>query len=258
MNSDYYNNYGDDSIDNYVDNVLLSDESELERTRFLKSLCPKDVETLLDVGAGHGLLMEQLSESCKCEGIEITEEKVEFIKRRFDLKATQGSAHELPHEDESFDALYCCEVLEHLPFGIYEQTLQELQRVSKKYIVISVPYNETPRSTRCPYCRTIFNPNYHFRAFSRQTLENLFQSYELIQHEAFGKCKDFSLIPRIVREYILPKKFTSTTLCPACNYSNQASSQSNPSTQKPSPLSRFLPKKPRWHIAVYRKRQISS
>jgi ubiquinone/menaquinone biosynthesis C-methylase UbiE len=257
MNSEYYSNYGDDSIDSYVDEVLLKDELENQRTDFSKSLCPDDVETVLDVGAGHGLLMEQLSKKYTCEGLEITEDKVDFIKRRFNLKATQGSAHKLPFEDQSFDMLYCCEVLEHLPFGIYEKALQELQRVSKKYIIVSVPYNEAARSARCPYCRTIFNPNYHFRTFSQLAMEQLFDTYELVQHEAFGKCKDFSLIPKVVREYILPKKFKSTTLCPACGYCNQPDSTGVTPTSKPSPLSQFLPKKPRWHIAVYRKRQVS-
>ena len=101
MNSEYYSNYGDDSIDSYVDEVLLKDELENQRTDFSKSLCPDDVETVLDVGAGHGLLMEQLSKKYTCEGLEITEDKVDFIKRRFNLKATQGSAHKLPFEDQS-------------------------------------------------------------------------------------------------------------------------------------------------------------
>ena len=40
----------------------------------------------------------------------------------------------LPFEDNSFDLVLCCEVLEHLPDDIYQDALKEIQRVSNEYI----------------------------------------------------------------------------------------------------------------------------
>lgn len=51
-----------------------------------------------------------------------------------------GSVLELPFTDNSFDLILCSEVLEHLPFSKFKQALGELERVSKKYVVLSLPY----------------------------------------------------------------------------------------------------------------------
>jgi predicted SAM-dependent methyltransferase len=42
--------------------------------------------------------------------------------------------------DNSFDLAVCAEVLEHLPFEKFEASILELKRVSKKYIIVSLPY----------------------------------------------------------------------------------------------------------------------
>jgi len=50
-----------------------------------------------------------------------------------------GSVLELPFADNSFDLILCAEVLEHLPFSEFEKALGELRRVSKKYVILSLP-----------------------------------------------------------------------------------------------------------------------
>lgn len=60
-----------------------------------------------------------------------------------DLNAKKGiikidlNKHKLPFKDKTFDYVFCLEVLEHIhsPFKV----LSELKRVSKKYVIISVP-----------------------------------------------------------------------------------------------------------------------
>ncbi len=50
-----------------------------------------------------------------------------------------GSIVNLPLKDFSFEVVMCYQVLEHLPFFTFEQSLRELRRVSSKFIIISLP-----------------------------------------------------------------------------------------------------------------------
>ncbi|HSU72852.1 MAG TPA: methyltransferase domain-containing protein [Candidatus Binatia bacterium] len=52
-----------------------------------------------------------------------------------------GDIRNLPFPDASFDTAVAFEILEHLPFEDFEKSLQELKRVSKKYVILSMPYN---------------------------------------------------------------------------------------------------------------------
>lgn len=51
-----------------------------------------------------------------------------------------GSLLEIPLPDNSIDLILCCQVLEHLPFSNFEKALDEFHRITKKNILISLPY----------------------------------------------------------------------------------------------------------------------
>ena len=102
---------------------------------------PLKAEIILDVGCGEGFTMEKLLKSGvgkKIEGIEYAKDAILLGKKLFpNLTFRQGSVYELPYKNNSFDLVVCTEVLEHLEES--EKALKEMLRISKKYLIISVP-----------------------------------------------------------------------------------------------------------------------
>jgi len=87
---------------------------------------------VLEVGIGGGLVANYL----KSLGVDIKTCDIDGkLKPDF-----AGSVENLPFEDNSFDVILCAEVLEHLPFEKFPIALKELNRVSKKYVVLSLPH----------------------------------------------------------------------------------------------------------------------
>jgi len=101
----------------------------------------KKVISILDVGCGEGFTLNRLKANNigeKLEGIEYSEDAIVIGKKIYpEIKITKGNIYKLPYKDNSFDLVLCTEVLEHLENP--EEGLRELIRVSKKYLVISVP-----------------------------------------------------------------------------------------------------------------------
>ena len=50
-----------------------------------------------------------------------------------------GDVLKIPLKNKSIDAVFCCQVLEHLPYNKFILALKELKRVCKKRIIISLP-----------------------------------------------------------------------------------------------------------------------
>ena len=101
----------------------------------------KTVDSILDVGCGEGFTLNRLKENGigkKLEGLEYLQAAIDLGKKTYpDIKITKGNIYELPYRDNEFDLVLCTEVLEHLEEP--EKALKELVRVSRKYLVISVP-----------------------------------------------------------------------------------------------------------------------
>lgn len=99
---------------------------QLQLIRFTN---PKSV---LEVGPGGGVVTRELRNA----GVNVTTCDIAD-----DLHPDViASVTKLPFTDNEFDVAVACEVLEHIEFKDFSQALSELRRVSKKYVVISLPH----------------------------------------------------------------------------------------------------------------------
>lgn len=113
---------------------------KLEKINFSKRTLIEIVkeDTVLDIGCGDGLLMEELKKKgIKIKGIDISSKAVEIAKNR-GLDAIQGDITDrLPFPDKSFKSVLLIDVLEHIFQPL--EVLKEAHRVSTDYVYISVP-----------------------------------------------------------------------------------------------------------------------
>ncbi len=82
---------------------------------------------ILDVGCGTGGNLEMLSEFGEVEGVDVSDEAVEFCRARGVAPVTQAGAEDLPYDDESFDLVTGFDVIEHLDDDV--AGLREMHRV---------------------------------------------------------------------------------------------------------------------------------
>lgn len=108
---------------------------------FLNTVRFTNVNSVLDVGCGEGFTMNRMKQAGvgkTREGIEYSKEAIAIAKKIYpDLNIKQGDIYKLPYKVNSFDLVVCTEVLEHLEYP--KKALLELVRVSKKYVLLSVP-----------------------------------------------------------------------------------------------------------------------
>jgi 2-polyprenyl-3-methyl-5-hydroxy-6-metoxy-1,4-benzoquinol methylase len=105
---------------------------------------PKNVESLIDVGCGRGIvgaLTRIYRTPARLVGVDIFQDYVDFCKRysiydelhRLDLRHTP-----LPFSDREFSVATCIETIEHLPKKYGERLLDELHRIAD-LVIVSTP-----------------------------------------------------------------------------------------------------------------------
>lgn len=108
-----------------------------------------EVERILEIGIGNRIVADSLrKEGIKVQTMDIDRElSPDFV----------GSVENIPLKNNSVDMVLCAEVLEHLPFEKFERCLRELNRVTGKYVVLSLPHFGPPVriSFKIPFMKEI-------------------------------------------------------------------------------------------------------
>jgi len=164
---------------------LAEDPKNQHRARMLEEMVPADVESILDVGCGDGAVTDHLAQRWSVTGLDSSPTALEHVQ----TDAVLGSATQLPFADQSFDLVLSSEMLEHMPTDDYHRAISEMARVSRRYLLISVPYREVLdfRTVRCPACGWRGHVWGHRQgSFTAESLLADLAAYTAIQTRTFG------------------------------------------------------------------------
>jgi SAM-dependent methyltransferase len=163
--------------------------SELEkaRTADLLRVLPKGRATVLDIGARDGFFSKLLTEHFAS----VT--ALDLRKPPFDypgIVTVAGDVTNLDFLDETFDCIFCTEVLEHIPD--VGKACREIVRVARHDIVIGVPFEEDIRLGRmtCVTCGEVSPPWGHVNSFDERRLLDLFADCKLISKSFVGTTRE--------------------------------------------------------------------
>lgn len=149
------------------------------------STIPQDVASIVDVGCGNGVITNVLTEKYDVTGVDRSRKSLSFVK----TKKIEASCDQVPLPDKSFDMVFSSELLEHLEEDVFQRTISEFNRLSRKYLFITVPNDENPDKLmiRCPECGYIFNRPNHLRSFKKEDFQGLFKDFQLVTSFTDGK-----------------------------------------------------------------------
>lgn len=148
--------------------------------------------TVLEVGIGNGLVYSMLN-------------RIGIITQSVDINGSlypdwTGDIRNLfMFGDNRFDVVCAFEVLEHIPFSDFEHALEELKRVCKRHVLISVPiakkgiefYLKVPKFK--PFYLYIDNP---IRFKQKEVKDNTSAHYWEVNKKGYSKLKLINIISK--------------------------------------------------------------
>ena len=158
-------------------------EQEKARTNDLLRLVPRGWRSVLDIGARDGHFSRLLAEYFD----EVTALDLQRPEFKFDrVTTTAGDVTRLQFDNESFDCVFCTEVLEHIPD--IRKACQEIARVARHAIVVGVPFKQDIRIGRvtCRSCGKVGPPWGHVNSFDEGRLLRLFPGMKVVLKSFVG------------------------------------------------------------------------
>ena len=202
---------------------FISDPDWMAKHRIMESLIPQGVQTILDVGCGNGVQAKLLSSSYKVVGMDASETAL----RQAAISSVRGLSHRLPFATKSFDLVWSSQMLEHLPNHTLKLTIEEMQRVAREWIILSVPYKENLhfRQCRCHNCHRTFHVYGHLQRFDLTRLRHIMQPF-LLQSWAFcgAEAKQYHSVLLFLKQNLGREWFSlpdASPICPYCGHAEQ-------------------------------------
>ncbi len=153
------------------------------------TLCLKELllmsgtpNAIVEIGAGEGeiaLVLRAMYPSATIEATDVSEAILEIAARGLvgtGISTRVEDAQDLSYQDDSFDLVVCCEVLEHVADP--GKALREIRRVAKDKAIFSVPQEPIWRVLNClrgRYLASLGNTPGHLNHWSAGSFIRLFE-----------------------------------------------------------------------------------
>ena len=98
----------------------------------IREIIDSEAKHVLEIGPGNGIVSFVLREV----GIDVITLDIDYSTNPDCIATTLN----IPFSNNSFDAILCCQVLEHLPWTSFRSAMKELVRVANSSIILSMPH----------------------------------------------------------------------------------------------------------------------
>lgn len=163
--------------------MKLSDK-EIRRIAETISMIPPGVNSILEAGCGDGRITNIIGRYYNITGIDIDRKKIKDVSG----KKAVADISRIPAKNDAYDLVISAEVIEHLDDEVFNRALKEMVRVSRKYILISVPFKENlpAQWKKCSRCGRIFHRWGHIRKFDFKIINGLCEGAEVAEKRFFS------------------------------------------------------------------------
>jgi len=156
-------------------------------TELVQLASPQDIH---EIGCGEGYWVMQWNQNgIKARGSDFSSQVIDFARKNAienglsPSSYEQKSIYDVDAENDSADLIVCCEVLEHLDDP--EEALRALQRITKKYVILSVPKEPVwcgLNILRGKYLAKLGNTPGHIQHWSSSSFINLVsQHFDIVE-----------------------------------------------------------------------------
>ena len=220
-----------------------------------------EAKTVLDIECGKGEVINSLTNNT-CDLCVFGADPFREALVSVNVPCVRASLPHIPFDDNSFDLVLCLQVLEHLSQESFYASLREIERLSRRYIIIGVPFKENLKTMQviCAKCQKQSHAFGHVRSFYRKDLINLFPGYILKQTLLAGVLQrrktriSLWIEHRLGAVYHVPQDF----VCPRCGSNkvrvlNRFVLLRKFSGKISDLLTKLKPCEPYWIISLYEK-----
>lgn len=129
--------------------------------------------SVLDVGCGKADFLKLIEDSYQIDGVEVNQKRVSYCNQVLGQDAVRlgNLSRKLVFKSNSFDTVTCLEVLEHLDDPA--RALKELVRLSRKRVIITVPFNEQIQYVLCVHCARYTSVSGHLHSFNKENINSI-------------------------------------------------------------------------------------